>query len=173
MKDHSKVGKQDSLSNGLDNLFKPQTTNQVHTMVGALGGTPFCSTANTVGNCTVNITTSPSQLGQTSNVYTTPLTPLLSSSTPLLSSYAQPQLALESLIRSLTPFLGMPSTSGSGYPLKPATIKSNKTLYITKLNNRIKKCSGCGHLFRDVGTVTPEFILGHLERDWYPAQGSQ
>ena len=81
----------------------------------------------------------------------------------------QPQLTLQSLISSITPLL----TPKTGYPQKPATIKSEKPFYIAQLNNRIKKCSGCGHFFREVGTVTPDFVLGHLERDWYPAEGCQ
>ena len=116
----------------------------------------------------VNLATSqsPLVLSSNNNVYASPVSPLLSSST-------QPQFTLQSLISSLTPLLGTSSVSVTGYPPKPATIRSGKPFYITNLNNRIKKCSGCGHLFREVGTVTPDFVLGHLERDWYPAEGSQ
>ena len=150
-----------------DTHFKAQATSPVNQLVGALGSTQFCSTANNVGRCMVNLATSQSPLVLSSNnVYASPVSPLLSSST-------QPQFTLQSLISSLTPLLGTSSVSVTGYPPKPATIKSGKPFYITNLNNRIKKCSGCGHLFREVGTVTPDFVLGHLERDWYPAEGSQ
>ena len=164
-------GTPNRLSQHPDTRFTTQATNpanQVHTQVGVLGNTQFCSTASNVGKCMVNLTTSqpPLVLSSNSNVYASPLSSLLSSST-------QPQLTLQSLISSLTPLLGTSSVSRTGYPPKPATIKSDKPFYITKLNNRIKKCSGCGHLFREVGTVSPDFVLGHLERDWYPAEGSQ
>ena len=138
-------------------------------LVGALGSTQFCSTASNVGKCMVNLTTSqsPLVLSNNNNVYASPLNSLLSSSiaTP-------PQLTLQSLISSLTLLLTL-SISKTGYPQKPAMIKSEKPFYIANLNNRIKKCSGCGHFFREVGTVTPNFVLGHLERDWYPAEGCQ
>ena len=139
-------------------------------LVGALGSTQFCSTASNIGKCIVNLTTSQSPLvlsNNNNNVYTSPLSSLISSSIA-----TQPQLTLQSLIGSLTPLL-TPSVSKTGYPQKPATIKSGKPFYITQRNNRIKKCSGCGHFFREVGTVTPDFVLGHLERDWYPAEGCQ
>lgn len=122
-----------------DTRFTTQATNpanQVHTQVGALGSTQFCSTASNVGKCMVNLTTSqpPLVLSSNSNVYASPLSSLLSSST-------QPQLTLQSLISSLTPLLAISrlSVSRTGYPPKPATIKSDKPFYITKLNNRIKK----------------------------------
>ena len=110
---------------------------------------------------------SPLVLSNHNNVYASPLSSLLSS--PIAT---QPQLTLQSLISSLTPLL-TPSVSKTGYPPKPAMIKSEKPFYISKLNNRIKKCSGCGIFFREVGTVTPDFVLGHLEEDWYPAEGCQ
>ena len=117
----------------------------------------------------LNLTTSQSPLVLSSNVYTSQLNSLPSSST-------QPQLTFQTLISSLAsvilPFLGTTlSVSRTGYSLKPATIKSEKPFYITKLNNRIKKCSGCGQLFRQPSTTAPDFVMGHLERDWYPAEG--
>ena len=137
-------------------------------LVGLLGSTQFCSTASNVGKCTVNLTTSQSPLVLSSNnVYTSPLSSLVSTSIA-----APPQLTLQSLVNSLAPLLTA-SASRTGYPQKPATVKSEKPFYITKLNNRIKKCSGCCHFFREVGTVIPDFVLGHLERDWYPAEGCQ
>ena len=123
-----------------------------------------------VGKCTVNLTTSQSPLVvfNNNNVYASPLSSLLSSSIG-----TQPQLTLQSLISSLTPLLASSvSRTGRSYPPKP-TIKSEKPFYISQLNNRIKKCSGCGHFFREVGAITPDFVLGHLERDWYPVEGCQ
>ena len=150
--------------------FEAQATspvNPMHTLVGALDSTQYCSSASNVGKCIVNLTTSqsPLVLSSNNNVYASPPSSVLSSST-------QPQITLQSLINSLTLLLGMPSVSRTSYPPKPATIKSEKPFYITRLNNRIKKCSGCGHLFREAGTIAPDFVLGHLERDWYPAEGS-
>ena len=58
-------------------------------------------------------------------------------------------------------------------PPKPATMKSNQPFVLTLLTNRIKKCSGCGLPFcvcKNSGTV-PDYILGHIKRDWFPSNG--
>ena len=132
-----------------------------HTGLCAQGNTLFCSTANNVGECMVSLTTSQSPLVLSGNVYVSPPNSLLSPST-------QPQLTLQSLICSLTPgilpILGTtPGISRTSYPPKSATVKSEKPFYIAKLNNRIKKCSGCGQLFRELGTTTPDYVIGNLE----------
>ena len=59
-------------------------------------------------------------------------------------------------------------------PQKPATIKSDQPFFLTELTNRIKKCSGCGLLFcgnENSGAAIPEYILGYMERDWFPNKG--
>ena len=87
----------------------------------------------------------------------------------LLSSVV-PQLSLPSLLQSLT------SSGGSASKVmqaRPATVKRDQRFFLTILTNRIKKCSGCGLAFRnntENGTV-PDYILGHIERDWYPNNG--
>lgn len=136
---------------------------------GARNTLQVCSTASNVGEYNmVNLTTAQSPL-VVSNIYTSPFNSLVSTS---------PQLTLSSLISSLAPaVLPLLNTSSqpvprTSYSPKPATVKSEKPFYIAKLNNRIKKCSGCGLLFRNMTDPVgpPEFILGHLERDWYPAE---
>lgn len=46
---------------------------------------------------------------------------------------------------------------------KPPTMKSKEHFFVTVLNNRIKKCSGCGNCFHDNTSGQPEYVLGHLE----------
>ena len=132
--------------------------------VGSSRNIQICSNAQNVG--TVSITPSTSvctqQLLPTSSpVLTAPLVSLLSSIVP--------QLSLPSLIQSLTPSGGSaPKTMQA----RPTTVKSEQPFFLTNLTNRVKKCSGCGVDFRSTksGTV-PNYILGHLERDWYPSNG--
>ena len=62
------------------------------------------------------------------NVYASPPSSLLS-----LSMVTQPQFTLQRLISSIAPLL-TPSVSRTGYPQKPAKIKSEKP-FISKLNN--------------------------------------
>ena len=50
-----------------DTHFKAQATSPVNQLVGALGSTQFCSTANSVGRCMVNLATSQSPLVLSSN----------------------------------------------------------------------------------------------------------
>ena len=115
------------------------------------------------------------QIGSNSNIgaYTVNVTSLaqspqlLSNITSSLSSLLSticPQLPLASALSP--PVLNHPipqPVSKTSYPLKPAVIKSDKPFFLTLLNNRIKKCSGCGHMFRDLDNFCPyEYILGHL-----------
>ena len=100
----------------------------------------------------------------------------------LLQSFTSPervmtsgtsQISLPSLLQSLTAPGGPgASTVSTGvYSMKPATLKSNQPFFLSLLTNRVKKCSGCSTLFRDGSEQTPAYILGHLERDWYPQDG--
>ena len=76
------------------------------------------------------------------------------------------QISLPSLLQSLT------SPGGPGASnVAPATLKSNQPFFLSFLTNRVKKCCGCSTLFRDGSEQTPAYILGHLERDWYPQDG--
>ena len=55
---------------------------------------------------------------------------------------------------------------------RPTTVKSQQPFFLTILTNRVKKCSVCGLAFRDTENGTaPDYILGHMERDWYPNNG--
>ena len=137
--------------------------------VGAMKTVQFCSTAQNVG--TVNISTSSDShdLQQiTPSVSTTLTMPLVS----LLSSIV-PHISLPSLLHSITQ--GAVSSGISRVmPPKPATMKSDQPFVLTMLTNRIKKCSGCGLLFRvneNSGAEVPDYILGHMERDWFPSNG--
>lgn len=83
-----------------------------------------------------------------------------------------PKVSLTSLLRSLTP----PTPLRTSYPLKPEAVKSDKPFFLTTLNNRIKKCSGCGLMFQDLANPHPQphgYILGHLEWDWFPGDDYQ
>ncbi len=79
----------------------------------------------------------------------------------------QPPLGQDDQLHSiLSQMLG--NKQSTPFPEKPAVIKSDKPFFIMQLNNRIKKCCGCGQLFRDTGSDS-QYILGHQERDWYPS----
>ena len=102
-------------------------------------------------------------------------------STPGTPTY---NASMQSILQSLTspkPLtsgisqLNMPSQQSTpGTPTyngKPANTKSDRPFFLTLLTNRIKKCSGCHALFQDNNGQVPTFILGHMERDWYPQDG--
>ena len=85
---------------------------------------------------------------------------------------------LASLLSSVMPHLTLPSVSHSNahpstpsnsvsttYQQKPPTVKSNQPFFITMLTNQIKKC---GALFRELSGLQSAYILGHMERDWFP-----
>ena len=102
----------------------------------------------------------------------------------LLSITATLTTPLASLLSSIMPHLTLPSVSHSKahpstpsnsvsttYQQKPPTVKSNQPFFITVLTNRIKKCSGCGALFHELSGLQSDYILGHMERDWFPQNG--
>ena len=136
--------------------------------VGSSKSIQICSNAQNVGTVSISTPTSsicPQQgqhlLPTSTSVLTAPLVSLLSSIVP--------QLSLPSLIQSLTTSGG--STS-NGMQARPTTVKSQQPFFLTILTNRVKKCSGCGLAFRDTENGTaPDYILGHMERDWYPNNG--
>jgi hypothetical protein len=131
--------------------------------VGAMQPLQLCSTAQSVGTVNIGTATSQSLLPSLSATLTTPLASLLSSIVPHLN--------LPSISQ---PFV-LPSTRSnatqSTYQQKPPTVKSNLPFFIAMLTNRIKKCSGCGALFRGVTGLQSDYILGHMERDWFPQNG--
>lgn len=130
-----------------------------------------CSTAQNVG--TVNISTSSGShnLQQLLPSVSTTLTMLLVS---LLSSIIIVlHISLPSLLDS-TVQGGVSSGISSVMPPKPATMKSDQPFFLTMLTSRIKKCSGCGLPFRvneNRGAEVIYYILGHMERDWFPSNG--
>ena len=136
--------------------------------VGAMQPLQLCSTAQNVGTVNIGAATSQSLIPSFSTTLTTPLASLLSSIVPhitlpsLLQSYALQTCAFSN---------NTPSTSHNMQP-KPGTVKSNQPFFIPVLNNRIKKCSGCSMLFRECRAGSePDYILGHMERDWFPQNG--
>ena len=136
--------------------------------VGVTKAVQLCSTAQNVG--TVNITTASSShnLQQSPLATTTINTPLIS----LLSSII-PHISVPSLMQSLNSQGAVSSGSSNVMPPKPATVKSDHPFILTVLTNRIKKCSGCGLLFcrSEINGAVPDYILGHMERDWFPNNG--
>ena len=134
-----------------------------------------------IGNVgTVNISTSSGSrnlqqlIPSVSTTLTMPLVDSTTLTTPLVSllSSIVPHISIPSLLHS--PTQGAVSSGISRVmPPKPATMKSNQPFVLTTLTNRIKKCSGCGLPFcvcENSGTV-PDYILGHMERDWFPSNG--
>ena len=151
--------------------------------VGLGNNIQVCSTAQNVSFCTRSEP-------QVTTAISTPLTSIFSQlSLPLLvqsltsagpaASSGSMQSVLNSLISpkpltssvSQISMLTQQSTQGTlTYNAKPTSTKSDCPFFLVLLTNRIKKCSGCHGLFRDNGEM-PTFILGHMERDWYPQNG--
>ena len=128
--------------------------------MGAMQPLQFCSTAQNVGTINVSTNTSQPLMPSLSATVTTPLVSLLSS--------VMPHITLPSPAQSHTP-----NSLCTSRP-KPATAMSGQPFFITALNNRIKKCSGCNMLFRECSPTSASentYILGHLERDWFPHNG--
>ena len=129
-----------------------RTTND---SVGAMQPLQLCSTAHNVGTVNIGTATSQSLLPSFSATLTTPLASLLSSIVPHLNLPSVPQ----SYTHPSVPSNATPSTSQQ----KPPNVKSNLPFFLTMLTNRIKKCSGCGVLFRDFSGLQSDYILGHME----------
>ena len=129
-----------------------RTTND---SVGAMQPLQLCSTAHNVGTVNIGTATSQSLLPSFSATLTTPLASLLSSILPHLNLPSVPQ----SYTLPSVPSNATPSTSQQ----KPPNVKSNLPFFLTMLTNRIKKCSGCGVLFRDFSGLQSDYILGHME----------
>ena len=131
--------------------------------VGAMQPLQLCSTAQSVGTVNIGTTTTQSLLPSLSATLTTPLASLLSSIVPHLNLQSNSQ----SFVIPSTPSNATPSA----YQQKPPTVKSNQPFFVAMLTNQIKKCSGCGALFRELSGLQSDYILGHMERDWFPQNG--
>ena len=141
------------------------------TGVGGSSGIPL--------NCGwLNVGSSSSMLSSGAGENSDRLVANLAQSPQLLSSLKSSLIA--SLLTSIGPQLPLgsgqspsiaPPLSRMCYPPKPSVLKSDKPFFLATLNNRIKKCSGCGHMFRDlVNPNPPEYLIGHMERDWFPGE---
>ena len=107
----------------------------------------------------------PSLLDSVSTTLTTALVSLLSSIVPHISLPSR----LDSTVQG-----GVSRGISSVMPPKPATMKSDQPFFLTMLHSQIKKCSGCGLPFRVNENRRAEviyYILGHMERDWFPSNG--
>ena len=144
------------------------TVEQNQVTVDAMQPLQLCSTAQNVGTVNIGAATSQSLIPSFSTTLTTPLASLLSSIVPHITL---PSLLQSYTLQTCASSNNTPSTSHNMQP-KPGTVKSNQPFFITVLNNRIKKCSGCSMLFRECRAGSePDYILGHMKRDWFPQNG--